>query len=124
MTTVATSIPTVGNWLKHVYDYSSGFCFETIAKSALPANTASGSVITAAGALVTVATTANAYGIVMDDLREERMAHNTRVLVLVRGPAKVAREGLTFGADVDTGAEIDAVLAVLAGKGIVADKQF
>ena len=124
MTTVATSTPTLGNWLKHVYDYSSGYCFETIAKSSLPAGAKTGSVITAAGALVAVATTANAYGILVDDLGDTDMADNTKALVLVRGPAKVARQALTFGADVDTDAEKDAVLAVLAGKGIVADKQF
>ena len=124
MTIVATDRARVSNWLKHVYDYSSGYCFETIAKSSVPANAVSGSVLTTAGALVTVATTANTAYILVDDLNDPATQEKTKVLVLARGPAKVAREALTFGADVDTGAEIDAVLAVLAPKGILADKQF
>ena len=124
MTIVATDRARLSNWLKHVYDPSSGYCFETLAKSSVPANAVQGSVLTTAGALVAVATTANAAYILMEDLNDPATALKTRVLVLARGPAKVAREALTFGADVDTDAEKDAVLAVLAGKGILADKQF
>lgn len=124
MTIVATDTARVSNWLKHVYDYSSGYCFETIAKSSVPAGAVSGSVLDDTGALVEVLTTANASYILVDDLNDPAVAENTEVLVLARGPAKVAREALTFGADIDTDAEIDAVLAVLAGKGIIADNQF
>jgi hypothetical protein len=124
MALISTDRGRVSNWLKHVYDYSSGYCFETLAKSAVPAGAVSGSVLDNAGALVTVATTANAAYVLVDDLNDPETAMKTRVLVLARGPAKVARQALTFGADVDTDAEKDAVLAVLAGKGILADKQF
>lgn len=124
MTIVATDRARLSNWLKHVYDPSSGYCFETLAKSSVPANAVQGSVLTTAGALVTVDTTANTAYILMEDLNDPVTALKTSVLVLARGPAKVAREALTFGADVDTDAEKDAVLAVLAGKGILADKQF
>lgn len=124
MTIVATDTARVSNWLKHVYDYSSGYCFETIAKSSVPAGAVSGSVLDDTGALVTVATTADASYVLVDDLNDPAVDENTEVLVLARGPAKVAREALTFGADVQDEAEIDAVLAILAGKGIVADKQF
>lgn len=124
MTIVATDRARLSNWLKHVEAPSSGYCFETLAKSAVPAGAVQGSVLTTAGALVAVATTANAAYILMEDLNDPATALKTRVLVLARGPAKVAREALTFGADVDTDAEKDAVLAVLAGKGILADKQF
>lgn len=124
MALISTDRGLVSNWLKHVYDYSSGYCFETLAKSAVPAGAVSGSVLDKAGALVTVATTANAAYVLVDDLNDPETAMKTRVLVLARGPAKVARQALTFGADVDTDAEKDAVLAVLAGKGILADKQF
>lgn len=124
MTIVATDRARLSNWLKHVYDPSSGYCFETLAKSSVPANAVQGSVLTTAGALVAVATTANAAYILMEDLNDPVTALKTSVLVLARGPAKVAAEALTFGADVDTTAEKNAVLAVLAGKGILADKQF
>lgn len=124
MTIVATDRARLSNWLKHVYDPSSGYCFETLAKSSVPANAVQGSVLTTAGALVAVATTANAAYILMEDLNDPTTALKTSVLVLARGPAKVAAEALTFGADVDTTAEKNAVLAVLAGKGILADKQF
>lgn len=124
MTIVATDRARLSNWLKHVYDPSSGYCFETLAKSSVPANAVQGSVLTTAGALVAVATTASAAYILMEDLNDPVTALKTTVLVLARGPAKVAAEALTFGADVDTTAEKNAVLAVLAGKGILADKQF
>ena len=124
MALISTDRARLSNWLKHVYDPSSGYCFETLAKSSVPANAVQGSVLTTAGALVTVATTSNTAYILMEDLNDPVTAMKTRVLVLARGPAKVAREALTFGADVDTDAEKDAVLAVLAGKGILADKQF
>lgn len=124
MTIVATDRARLSNWLKHVYDHSSGYCFETLAKSSVPANAVQGSVLTTAGALVAVATTANAAYILMEDLNDPVTALKTTVLVLARGPAKVAAEALTFGADVDTAVEKNAVLAVLAGKGILADKQF
>lgn len=124
MTIVATDRARLSNWLKHVEAPSSGYCFETLAKSAVPAGAVSGSVLDDDGALVLAATTADATYILMDDLNDPATALKTRVLVLARGPAKVAREALTFGADVDTDAEKDAVLAVLAGKGILADKQF
>lgn len=124
MTIVATDRARLSNWLKHVYDPSSGYCFETLAKSSVPANAVQGSVLTTDGALVTVLTTANTAYILMEDLNDPATALKTHVLVLARGPAKVARQALTFGADVATDAEKDAVLAVLAGKGILADKQF
>lgn len=124
MPLISNDVPSLSNWLKHVYDYSSGYCFETLAKSAVPALAKTGSVLDNAGALVTVATTANAAYILMDDLNDPDTALKTKVLVLARGPAKVAVGGLTFGADVDTDNEKAAVLAVLAAKGILADKQF
>lgn len=124
MALVSSDFPRVSNWLKHVYDYSSGYCFETLAKSAVPSGAKTGSVLDNAGALVTVATTANATYILVDDLNDPDTQLKARVLVLARGPAKVAIGGLTFGSDVDTNNEKAAVMAILAAKGIVADKQF
>jgi hypothetical protein len=124
MALISTDTSRVSNWLKHVYDYSSGYCFETIAKSSVPALAKTGSVLIDTGALVTVATTDDATYILMDDLSDPETQLKTQVLVLARGPAKVAIGGLTFGADVDTDLEKAAVLAVLAAKGILADKQF
>lgn len=124
MPVLSTDFPRLSNWLKHVYDYSSGYCFETIAKSSLAAGTKTGTVITAAGAVVAAASTADTWGIVVDDLNDARMAYNTQVLVLVRGPAKVAFEALTFNADINTDLEKTALKAKLATLGILADKQF
>lgn len=46
-----------------------------------------------------------------------------KVLVLARGPAKVAKEQLTFGAGTDTDAEKLAVYTDLASKGILVVNQ-
>lgn len=124
MAIIATDLPRVSNWLKHIYPESRGYVFETIAKSSLPAGTKTGTVITSAGAVVAAATTANAWGIVVDDLNDATSAFKTQILVLVRGPAKVAFEALTYNADIDTTVEKDALKAKLATLGILADEQF
>ena len=36
MTIVATDRARLSNWLKHVYDPSSGYCFETLARVLSP----------------------------------------------------------------------------------------
>lgn len=125
MTVIATDTQRASNWLKHVYDPSSGYCFETLAKAdILPVDAKSGTVLDAAGDIIAAATLANATYILVDDLTSEETAHKTRVLVLARGPAKVAREALIFAADVDTAGEVDTAVAALLVKGITTDKQF
>ena len=88
------------------------------------ATTAVGTVLAGAAA-VTVATTANADGIVVDErVYEKRLVPGTYSLaVLVRGPAIVGDLKLTYGADVDTTAEKNAVVAVLKAKNILVGNQ-
>jgi len=48
---------------------------------------------------------------------------DTTVLILERGPALVAKEGLTLGASIDTAAEKAALYAQMAAVGIIAEAQ-
>ena len=48
---------------------------------------------------------------------------DTTVLILERGPALVAKEGLTLGASIDTAAEKAALYAQMATVGIIAEAQ-
>jgi hypothetical protein len=48
---------------------------------------------------------------------------DTTVLILERGPAMVAKEGLTLGASINTAAEKDALYAQMAAVGIIAEAQ-
>lgn len=67
--------------------------------------------------LIVVATTADADGVLLDETVNEidpaALPGDFTLAVLVDGPAQVAKEALTFGADVDTQPEIDAVVAAL-----------
>ena len=48
---------------------------------------------------------------------------DTTVLILERGPALVAKEGLTLGASINTAAEKNALYAQMAAVGIIAEAQ-
>lgn len=108
----------VGDVVKHEYEAATGYCRE-LRTVTVTATTAVGTVLAGAAAVL-VASTSSADGIVVDErVYEYRKTPGSYTLaVLVRGPAIVADASLTFGADVDTKAEKDAVIAVLDGLGI------
>lgn len=60
----------------------------------------------------------NAAAVVLED-KTVPASTDTKVLVLVRGPAIVSKAALTFGATVDTDPERAAVYAALVAKGII-----
>lgn len=122
MTVIATDVQRLGNVLKHEYEPASGFCHEAVDVTVVSGMKV-GAVLTTAGALVAVATTANTAYVLVDP-RVTNLAPGVHKLdCIARGPAIFAREALSFGADIDTGAEIDAVVAVLATKNILVSEQ-
>lgn len=48
---------------------------------------------------------------------------DTTVIVLERGPVRLAKEALTFGASIDTTAEKEAIYSQMAAVGIIVDSQ-
>lgn len=111
-----------GDVVKH--EYADKAFTRELRSVTVTATTAVGTVLAGAAA-VTVATTANADGIVVDtSVYEKRLVPGTYTLaVLVRGPAIVGDLNLTYGADVDTVAEKAAVAAVLKAKNILVGNQ-
>lgn len=113
----------LSNWLKYEYDPSSGVTREALAKSAITGGALySGSVLDATGAFVTAATAANATYILIDDLSRPSASQFTQVLVLARGPAKVADKALLFSGAM-TDAQKATAFAALAAKNIFVVKQ-
>lgn len=124
MPVIATDLSQrLSNWLKYEYDPSSGVTREALAKSAITGGALySGSVLDATGAFVTGATAANATYILIDDLSRPSASQFTQVLVLARGPAKVADKALLFSGAM-TDAQKAAAFAALAAKNIFVVKQ-
>ena len=103
MPVIATDLSQrLSNWLKYEYDPSSGVTREVLSRATVVAGgaTYSGSVLDAAGALLTGANAANATYILIDDLSRPSASQFSQVLVLARGPAKVADKALIFAAGI------------------------
>ena len=134
MTVIATRPITLGEVIKDEYDPSSG-----ITREVVTVNLASATTLTAGAVLAKVTATGKyvvqdaslaagagleAAGVFMgkDELTpvlDVAATTDTKVLMLARGPAKVVKSKLTFGAGTDTDAEKQAVYDALAAKGIV-----
>lgn len=99
MSTYASDVQRLSNWLKWEEFPDSGTTREVLLKSAVNA-TITGSVLDSTGKLVVKATLADATYIMIDDLTRPSAAEFTGVLVLARGKAKVGKRALVFGADV------------------------
>jgi hypothetical protein len=138
MAVVATEGQRFGNLVKAEYDPASGYCREVVTVNlAAGATLAAGTVlakVTATGKyLVQDASLASGAGLeaagVLIGTDENNLGAvcatttDKKVLMLARGPARVAKELLVMGAGTDTNAEKLAVYDALAAKGIVADTQ-
>lgn len=122
MTVIATDVQRLGNVIKYEFEPGIHFCREAVNVTVVSGMKV-GAVLDNTGALVTVATTANASYILVDD-RVTNLAPGVHKLnVIKRGPVIVARQALSFAADINTDAEIDAVAAVLEAKNILVSKQ-
>lgn len=138
MTVIATDVERFSNVIKAEYEPGSGYCREVVT-----VNIAAGATLTIGTVLAKVTATGKylvqdaslasgagleAAGVLIgaDELNTTVVCAagtDTKVLMLARGPARVAKEQLIMGAGTDTAGEKAAVYATLAGLGIVADTQ-
>lgn len=138
MTVIATDVDRFSNIVKMEFEPASGFCREVVT-----VNIAAGATLVAGTVLAKVTATGKyivqdsslstgagleAAGVLLgsDELNTKVVcaaATDTKVLMLARGPARVAKDKLVMGAGTDTAAEKAVVYATLAGLGIVADTQ-
>ena len=138
MAVIMTRSETLGNVLKWTAFPQEDYHFEQVTVNVAGAGTlACGTVqakVTATGKyLVQDASLASGAGLeaagvlIGDDLITAgsvvAAATDKKVLMLARGPAKVAKQQLVMGAGTDTQAEKDAVYAALATLGILASEQ-
>jgi len=113
----------VGDVLKNEYDPQSGYCREDVVVT-VTAGMEVGAVLESTSVagkytLVTVATTANADGVLLDEsiyaVDQTSLPADFTLAVLTDGPSQVSDGALSYGADVDTQPEIDAVITALVG---------
>ena len=123
MTVIATEKPRVGNVLKHEYDPASNYCREQVDVTIPAGGISVGAVLDVTGALVDVANTADASYVLVDDRANGLVSTTAKLSCIARGPAIVAKEALSYAADVDTDNEKNSVLAILAAKGILTQTQ-
>lgn len=121
MTVIATEGQRLGNVIAHEYEPATAFCRDVVPVTVVEGMTI-GAVLDNAGALVTVATTANAAYVLIDESVKDLAAGAHDLLVLARGPVILKDAGLSYGADVDTDNEKAAVNAVLKAKGLIVEK--
>lgn len=122
MTVIATdNIVRVGNLIKAEYEDT------RFTRKAMDVTVVSGmkvgAVLDTSGVLVTVANTANAHAVLVDDTVYDKTPGVHKLLVLWNGYALLADQSLQYGADVDTVNEKNAVKAVLKAKNILTIEQ-
>lgn len=126
MTTVATDTPRVSNLVKHELWPETGYCRKVVTVNEATAKTYQvGTVlgkVTADGKYKIAVQTAvdgsqTAAAIVLDDYSIAGTT-DTKVLVLIQGPAEVSQGALVLDASYDQQAEKDAVYASLEALGI------
>jgi hypothetical protein len=120
MTLIATQGKVVSDVLAHEYDPSSSYCREMVSVTVV-AGMKIGSVVTATGVLVVVATTAQASFVVIDESVKDLAPGAASLLCLARGPVKLKDSGLQYGADITTAPQKAAIAVVLAAKGLLVD---
>lgn len=127
MPLIATDTLRYSNTVKYELEPALGFCRDVVTANEAGAKTyAVGTVlgkVTAGGKYKITEATAvdgsqNAAAIVLED-KSVPATTDTKVLVLVRGPAIVSKSALTYGATIDTQPEKDAVYAALAALNIL-----
>lgn len=123
MTLIATDTQRLSNVIAHEYEPSVAYCRDVVSVTVV-SGMKIGAVLDSSGVLVTVATTANAAYVLIDEsVSEKALTPGTYdLLVLSRGPVILKDLGLSYGADVDTTNEKAAVNAVLKTKGLIVEK--
>jgi len=120
MALIATEGQRLSAVIAHEYDPASGFCREKISVTVV-SGMKIGAVLDASGVLVTVATTANASYVLIDEDVANKAPGAASLLCLARGPVILKDSGLSYGADVDTAPEKTNVNAILKAKGLIVE---
>lgn len=107
--------------IAHEYEPAVAYCRDVIDVTVV-AGMKIGAVLNNVGALVTVATTANASFVLIDERVKDLAPGTHKLLVLARGPVILKDYALTYAADVDTDVEKAAVHAALKAKGLIVEK--
>lgn len=138
MAVIATDIDRFSNVIKDEYSPASGYCREYVtvnlaAGATLEVGTVLAKVTATGKYLVQDASLASGAGLeasaILIGEDETKMgatfvaATDKKVLVLKRGPARVAKEQLVMGAGTNDATKKQAVYDALAALGIVADSQ-
>jgi len=129
MPKISTTGISLGDVVKHEYGKEWGYCRETVTVTLTPTSKIGDVLAVDDGvySLVSVATTADTAGVLIDgglfDLLPTSGTVNKEVAVLIGGPAVIGDQLINFGDDVNTTAEKAAVLAVLETLKIKARKQ-
>lgn len=121
MTILATEGPRLSAIIAHEYEPAVAYCRDVVAVTVVTGMKI-GAVLNGAGALVTVATTAAASYVLIDERVKDLAPGTYNLLVLSRGPVILKDYMLTYGTDVDTDPEKVAVHAVLKAKGLIVEK--
>ena len=121
MTVIATEGPRLSAIIAHEYEPAVAYCRDVVAVTVVTGMKI-GAVLNGAGALVTVATTATASYVLIDERVKDLAPGTHNLLVLSRGPVILKDYMLTYGTDVDTAPEKAAVNAVLKTKGLIVEK--
>lgn len=134
MAVIATDTTRLSNLIKHLYEPSTGYAFEVFTVNEAAAKTYDvgtplGTVTATGKAKISVQTASDGSqtvsGVVVGDVLGD--AHpftvaattDTKVLVLVRGPAHLSDAGLKWDASFDTQAKKDTAFATLKAAGVL-----
>ena len=121
MTVIANDSQRLSAIIAHEYEPAVAYCRDVVAVTVVTGMKI-GAVLNGAGALVTVATTATASYVLIDERVKDLAPGTHNLLVLSRGPVILKDYMLTYGTDVDTDPEKVAVHAVLKAKGLIVEK--
>ena len=121
MTVIATDSQRLSAIIAHEYEPALAYCRDVIAVTVV-SGMKIGAVLNSSGALVTVATTAAASFVLIDERVKDLAPGTHNLLVLSRGPVILKDYMLTYGTDVDTDPEKAAVHAALKAKGLIVEK--
>ena len=124
MAIIAVETPRTSTLIKHQYDPSSSYTNKVVSVTIPAGGMKLGTVLDKTGAVIAVASTANAAYVVCDPEIANKPAGTAKVLCIARGPVTLDATQLVFGADInDAAARKNAVIAVLETKGIVTEPE-
>ena len=134
MAVIATDTQRLSNLVKHLYEPATGYCFEVVTVNEAAAKTYDvgtllGTVTATGKSKIAVETAVDGSkvvtGVVVGDVLGEAHPFNvaattdTKVLVLVRGPAHLSDAGIKWDATYDNQTKKDTAFATLKAAGVL-----